>query len=45
MIEAGGNVCLNIAVDLKTDHVDDKDNVKAASKELLDLIAIYERRS
>lgn len=37
-IEASGNVSLEIRFDLKTKHVEDEDNVEAASKELLDLI-------
>lgn len=37
-IEASGNVSLQIRFDLKTEQVEDEDNVEAASKELLDLI-------
>lgn len=34
---AGGNMCLKIVVDHRTDHVEDKDNIEAAVEELLNL--------
>lgn len=42
--ELGGNACLDIGFDLKTDHVQDEDNVEAAPKELIDLIDRHEKR-
>lgn len=44
-IEAGGNVCIDSGVNLKTDYEEDKNNVETAPKELLDLIDIHGRRS
>lgn len=43
--EAGGNVCLNIVVDLETKHEEDEINAKTALKELIDLIDRHKRRS
>lgn len=35
MTEAGGNVCLNIGIDLKKHHGEDEDAAEAAHKKLL----------
>lgn len=43
--ELGGSACLDIAVNLKTYHIDAEDNAEAAPKELFDLIDRHERRS
>lgn len=42
---SGGNTCLDIGVNLKTDHVKDEGDAKAASVELLDLVDRHEKRS
>lgn len=38
-------MCLDIGVDLKTDHIEDEEDAEAAPKELLDLLDRHERRS
>lgn len=45
MTGPGGNVCLNIRVDLKIFHAEDEDDGEATPKELLDLLDRKERRS
>lgn len=36
--EAGGNVCLDIGVDLGTDHEEDEPDAETKPKKLLDLL-------
>lgn len=38
-------MCLNVGVDLKINHVEDEDDVKAAFTKLVDLIDRHKRRS
>lgn len=42
--KVGDKVCLDIGVDLKTNRVEDEDDVEAAFKELLEFICRHERR-
>lgn len=43
--EAGGSLCLDIRVDLKTDREEDENDAETMPEELLDLINKHERRS
>lgn len=45
MIKPGGNSCLDIEIDLKTDHVEDQEDVEAALEVLLELIDRHVKRS
>lgn len=38
------NVCLDIRVNLKTDHIEGEDDAEVALKELLDIVDRHERR-
>lgn len=40
---SGGNVCLNIDIDLRTNQVEDKDEAEATLKKLLNLIDRHHR--